>query len=208
MKKIIWLLFISLLFSCSFERKKGILFLGNELQRIDFVDYLKEEKSQEVNDAFLMKDGYISFLYTFLVKDAQKENESLKSAIKKSKSIYLYIGHSDIYRCIFDDNATYDENIVANQKELFSYYFFLILEEIREIFANDIYLFSPYVLNYKTEEEKYVLEKITDDFFAVFQEVADYFSCKLIDLRSIPLLVNNDEKEICEYIFQQVKYGD
>lgn len=211
MKKILLIFsFCLMMLSCSFKQNNSILFLGNDLHNIEFVTYLKEEQNFNINDDFLMKNGYISYLYTFVVQNAETNNTSIKSSIKKSNKIFINIGYNDILRSLLKtDNDEYyiNEEILKNQQELFSYYFFLTIEEIRDIYSKDIIILSPYVNDYKNYDEKIVLEKALDQFYLVYEEVAEYFSCSLIDLRDVSLLKNKDKKIICDYVYQKVNYG-
>ena len=206
MKKLIWIVILFLcIISCSYQAKDDILFLGNDLKNLNFD--LKEEKNLKVNDNYLMQDGYISFLYSFIDQDAKKNNVSLKNALKSSKNIFIHIGTSDIMRININQTDLSDDYI-ATQKELFSYYFFLTIEEIREIFKEKIFLLSPYIVTFKSNEEKIKLEILLDTFYEVFQEIASYFSCILIDLRDVSLLIDKNERlDICDYIYQKVNYG-
>ncbi len=202
MKKIYLLItFCLVLFSCSFK-VKPIIFLGSDLYKISYIEELK--KHEVVNDDYLMKDGYISFLYSFIVEDAKMNSSSIKKDIKNASKIFINIGNKDMLRCIKYEGNEFvcDDNVLSNQKELFSYYYYHIIEEIRELSSKPIYMFSPY--NLYDDDKKNAYEKVMNEFYDVYEEVASYFSCILIDIRNVSLL---NEEQANNYIDKVVKYG-
>ncbi len=202
MKKIYLLItFCLVLFSCSFK-VKPIIFLGSDLYKISYIEELK--KNEVVNDDYLMKDGYISFLYSFIVEDAKMNSSSIKKDIKNASKIFINIGNKDMLRCIKYEGNEFvcDDNVLSNQKELFSYYYYHIIEEIRELSSKPIYMFSPY--NLYEDDKKNAYEKVMNGFYDVYEEVASYFSCILIDIRNVSLL---NEEQANNYIDKVVKYG-
>lgn len=203
MKKIkILFLFVLLLFSCSSSPNKK-LFLGSELININYVQTLKEQ-DKSVNDTYLMKDGYIAFLYSFIANDVKENNTSIIKDIKNASKIYINIGNKDIERCIkYEQNEyVFDESLVQNQMELFSYYYYHILEEIREVYQRKIYLLSPYNV-YMNDAKQNIYEKIMNEFYSVYEEVASYFSCDLIDIRNVSLL---EKDKAFAYVDRLIRY--
>lgn len=209
MKKILIICIVLLtMFSCKNSHNE-ILFLGNEFQDIDYIDYLKTEKNIDIEDAFIMKEGYISYLYTFIIKDAKKDDISLKDKIKKAKQIYINIGYYDLMRMFtLNENKEHvlDEDVFIIQEELFTYYFFLILEEIRELTSTKIVIFSPYITSYISINDKIELENGLSRLYLGYEEVTSYFSCSLIDIRDVSLIKNNNDIR-AEYIYNKVNHG-
>lgn len=210
MKKLLIILCIVFsLLGCSTE-KKETLYLGNYLKNIDYISYLKT-KDEHVNDDFLMQDGYVSYLYSFIDNNAVYNQKNINNAIKNAKKIVINIGYNDLMRSIVLDAESnqLNEKILSSQHDLFSYYFYLILENIRNIFKKEIYILTPYITSYKDIKEKIVLENVLDEYYLTYEEVSSYFSCHLIDLRDISLLLNyKSDEELCECIYQKVEYGN
>lgn len=194
MKIFLIILMLFTLISCN-KKEKEILFLGSDI--CGYVSYLKE-KNELINNTFVMKNGYISYLYSMIIKDAKDINTNLKlsDCIKNASCIYIQIGNDDFLRCIknVDNKNIVDEDALNTQKELFSYYYFLLVEEIRDIYNGKILLLSPYYsLNYQNGEISSI-DNSLNDFYEVVNEVSEYFNCKLIDIRSINLFIDEDEK--------------
>ncbi len=208
-KLLIVICFIFSLLSCS-SSKKETLYLGNNLKNIDYISFIKT-KDEDVNDDFLMQDGYVSYLYDFIDNNAESNQKSIQNAIKNAKKIVINIGYNDLMRSIVIDEETnqINEKILNSQHDLFSYYFYLILENIRDNFKKDIYILTPFITSYDDIKEKVILENVLDKYYLTYEEIASYFSCKLIDLRDVSLLLNyKSNEELCEYIYQKVEYGN
>lgn len=212
MKKIILSLFVvTTLFSCS-SKKKEVLFLGSSIG--GYVDYLKEHYD-DINSSFVMKKSYSSYLYSLLVKDGKDllNNKSISDSIKNAERIYIQIGNDDFLRCVEQVENMYliDEENLNTQKELFSYYYFLIVEEIRLIYEGNIILLSPYLSISNKNLSMSIFDKALTEFYEVAKEVGAYFSCDYIDIREINLFIdeNNDfQKEGFSYLDNLVKYGN
>ena len=186
MKKIIVFLFIVLnLFSCN-QKAKQITFLGYNLD--GYVTYLKSNNTN-INDNFVMQKGYISYLYSMVAKDAKSllDDQRLSDNIKRSSAIYIQIGNDDFNRCINKEEQTIDQEIFVTQKELFSYYYFLLLEEIRLIYEKEIIILSPYYKFLNSE-----IDIALNEFFELGKEAARYFDCKYIDIREINVFIKED----------------
>lgn len=186
MKKIIVFLFIVLnLFSCN-QKAKQITFLGYNLD--GYVTYLKSNNTN-INDNFVMQKGYISYLYSMVAKDAKSllDNQRLSDNIKRSNIIYIQIGNDDFNRCINKEEQIIDQEIFITQKELFSYYYFLLLEEIRLIYEKEIIILSPYYKFLNSE-----IDIALNEFFELGNEAARYFDCKYIDIREINVFIKED----------------
>lgn len=192
MKKIILILIMMLsLFSCSSHNKLTV-FLGNNMY--SYTSYLKENNNN-INDTFSMQKGYISYLYSMVAQDGSDliSNKKISSIIKKSNRIIIQIGNEEVLRCLEKENDVYiiNDSFFQTQKELYSYYYFLLLEEIRNIYNGEIIILSPYL-----EIEDYFLlgniDEVLSSFYDIAQEVSVYFSCLFIDIRSISLFVENN----------------
>ena len=118
MKKItILFLLILSLFSCG-NKKDSILFLGYNLD--GYTSHLKENNAN-INDSFVMQKGYISYLYSLVVKDGVDviNNKKISTSIKEANRIYIQIGNDDFLRCvdIIDNEYQIDEEVLNTQKE-------------------------------------------------------------------------------------------
>ena len=211
MKKIIFTIIISiLLFSC-YKEKTSKLFLGSTMN--NYVNIL-EEQDNSINKNFTMQKGYISYLYSMISTDSKDllSNKKISTLIKNAKTIYIQIGNLDFLRCItYQDNEyIVNEEVLLNQKELFSYYYFLILEEISLIFDGEIVLLSPY-LNLKITKNLSSIDSALNEFFEVVHEVSVYFGCAYIDIRQVNLFFNDDNSlniEGYEYLNRTIFYGN
>ena len=210
MKKIIIFIILISLFSCS-TPKKCDLFLGSSMD--NYVTLLKENDSS-INNNFTMQKGYISYLYSMLSNDSKDllTNKKISSLIKNARKIYIQIGNMDFLRCITykDNQYVVNDETLINQKELFSYYYFLILEEICFLFEGDIVLLSPY-LNIKITNNLSIIDAALNEFFEVVNEVSEYFGCEYIDIRQVNLFLNEDgviSQEGYSYLNRTIFYGN
>lgn len=195
LKKILISFFVvTMLFSCSSNKPKHILFLGNNVY--SYNEYLKEKTTENVHDEFLTNSLPVSYLYSFIEKNAENiiSKRHIIDEISQSKKIYIQIGNADFKRAIIkqDDTFKIDLEIFNLQKELFSYYAFLIFDEIRSYFNDEIILLSPYLDIFVSQEEFVEIEKALHDFYLLSEEVAEYFSCTYIDIRNLHLFVEED----------------
>ena len=211
MKKLIvlFLLVISL-FSCG-NKKDSTLFLGYNLN--GYISYLKENDNH-INDSFVMQKGYISYLYSLVIKDGLDviNNKKISTAIKEANKIYIQIGNDDFLRCveIYENEYLIDEEVLDTQKELFSYYYFLLIEKVREIFDGEIVILSPYFSLSNTLDNIYKIDISLNEFFEVVNEVCSYFDCIYIDIREINNLIKENSmlsEEFYSYLDKLIRYG-
>ena len=211
MKKLIvlFLLVISL-FSCG-NKKDSTLFLGYNLN--GYISYLKENDNH-INDSFVMQKGYISYLYSLVIKDGLDviNNKKISTAIKEANKIYIQIGNDDFLRCveIYENEYLIDEEVLNTQKELFSYYYFLLIEKVREIFDGEIVILSPYFSLSNALDNMYKIDISLNEFFEVVNEVCSYFDCIYIDIREINNLIKENSmlsEEFYSYLDKLIRYG-
>lgn len=211
MKKIILsLLLILSLFSCG-NKRDYTLFLGYNLD--GYVNHLKEN-NVDINNSFVMQKGYISYLYSLVIKDGIDviNNKKISTSIKKSNKIYIQIGNDDFLRCVklIDNEYIIDEEVLNTQKELFSYYYFLLIEKLRELYEGNIFILSPYFPLSNDLDNMYEIDKALNEFYEVVNEVCSYFNCVYIDIREINNLINENYKlseECYSYLDKLIVYG-
>ncbi len=177
------------LLSCHTSSKE-IVYLGNQIGDFTATEILNEE----VNDIFSMRNGYASYLYSMLEQDALEfqSGKHILESISNASIIYIFLGNQEFLRGLNDSSVENQENIQI-QSELFSYYYYLILEEIRLHYDGKIILLSPFVEKYGTKEEKNMWDKFFLPFYSALKEIGEYFDCPLIDLREVSLFMKENQ---------------
>lgn len=195
LKKFILVVILLFSFACQSNKPSYLLILGNQINQIE----TKKLFNEDINDSFLMRKGYTSYLYSMVEQNAKniKTSETLMDTIEHANRIYIYLGTQEFLRGIqiTKEKILLDQDVLETQSELFSYYYFLLLEEIRLSYEGEIILLSPYIELYTQDKETInALDNAFLSFYNVIEEVSNYFSCSYIDLRELSLFLNEENQ--------------